>query len=72
MIVEAEMLNEEGMGKGKEDEKQEGKVELKGRNERNGGWARGGRDGGKQKEGMKSEEKAKHKKGTKRNSAAEN
>ena len=45
MIVEGEMLNEEKMGKGKEDEKQKGKVELKGRNERNGGWARGGRRG---------------------------
>ena len=51
MIVEGEMLNEEKMGKGKEDEKQKGKVELKGRNEGNGGWARGGRDGGKQKKG---------------------
>ena len=29
MIVEGEKLNEEKMGKGKEDEKQKGKVELK-------------------------------------------
>jgi len=45
-------------------------VELKGRNERNGGWVRGGRYGGKQKKGeMKSEEKAENKKkGQKRNS----
>ena len=37
---------------------------MKGSNERNdGGWARGGRDGGKQKKGeMKSEEKAEHNK----------
>ena len=49
MIVEGEKLNEEKMGKGKEDENHKGKVELKGRNERNGGWVRGRRDGGKQK-----------------------
>ena len=66
MIVEGEKLNEEKKGKGKEDEKHKGKVELKGRNKCNGGWARGGRDGGKQKKGeMKSEEKQKIKKGQK-------
>ena len=47
MIVEGEKLNEEEKLKGRGKEK----VELKGRNEGNGGWVRGGRDGGKQKKG---------------------
>ena len=45
------MLNEEKMGKGKEDEKQKGKMELTGSNEGNGGWVRTERDGRKQMRG---------------------
>ena len=52
--------------------KEKGKVELEGRNERNGGMGEGKERWRKTKGEMKSEEKAENKKETKRNSAAEN